>query len=186
METTPQHARADMIYKVGGEFSDNSDLLGYLTLSTPQGPVTGGSLTVLESPILTEGYPLHPSVNFFNIIVPTSTQSGFPLFDEFTISTTPPPGPISYTLELDIRLTSFATYPPVSPPFLYSAEFTVAGFKSIPLSGFGILTFAGTTVPEPSAFWLAACGICGGVFAWSRHRRAQRRQRPVTPPEATE
>lgn len=43
------------------------------------------------------------------------------------------------------------------------------------------------TVPEPSSLWvvetLTSAGLASG---WSRHRRDQRRQRPVGPPEATE
>lgn len=44
-----------------------------------------------------------------------------------------------------------------------------------------------TVVPEPSSLWvvgtLTSAGLASG---WSRHRRDQRRQRPVGPPDATE
>lgn len=43
-----------------------------------------------------------------------------------------------------------------------------------------------TVVPEPSSLWvvgtLTSAGLASG---WSRHRRDQRRQRPVGPPDAT-
>jgi hypothetical protein len=42
-------------------------------------------------------------------------------------------------------------------------------------------------VPEPTSLWMMGTGISAGLaYGWSRHRRDQRRQRPVGPPDETE
>jgi hypothetical protein len=44
-----------------------------------------------------------------------------------------------------------------------------------------------TVVPEPSSLWVVGTVISAGLaYGWPRHRRDQRRQRPVGPPDATE
>ena len=49
------------------------------------------------------------------------------------------------------------------------------------------LVVSPSAVPEPSSLWMAGIAISAGLaYGWSRHRRDQRRQRPVGPPDATE
>ena len=44
-----------------------------------------------------------------------------------------------------------------------------------------------TVVPEPSSLWMSGIALSAGLaYGWSRHRRDQRRQRPVGSPDATE
>ena len=56
-------------------------------------------------------------------------------------------------------------------------------------AGHWIITGASpaAAVPEPSTAVVAGIGVvCGLAYAWCRHRRDQRRQRPMGPPDATE
>jgi len=61
----------------------------------------------------------------------------------------------------------------------------------IPIIGAGHWIITGASpaaaVPEPSTAVVAGIGVvCGLAYAWCRHRRDQRRQRPMGPTDATE
>ncbi|MBV8128999.1 MAG: PEP-CTERM sorting domain-containing protein [Planctomycetaceae bacterium] len=49
-----------------------------------------------------------------------------------------------------------------------------------------VLIVPQSVVPEPSSLWMSGIALSAGLAYWSRHRRDQRRQRPVGPPDATE
>ena len=59
---------------------------------------------------------------------------------------------------------------------------------SLPLYGISeVLTVSPSAVPEPSSLGMAGTAISAVLaYGWSRHRRDQRRQRPVGQPDATE
>ena len=170
MATPSQQAKAGSVtFDAEGTFVDGAILGGNLTIDTTAGKATSANLTVIGS-----GAVFPTTLTFTDIV----SQSTAPDISAIVVWTP--------TLTNDLQLvvaTSLVGYTggPLSTGSMYGRP-----DQPVDLTSGDLTPTSPSTVPEPSTFWLAACGICGGVFAWSRHRRAQRRQRPVTPPDAIE
>ncbi len=85
-----------------------------------------------------------------------------------------------YRVDMSFVWTAISpTLPP--PPF---PPITDSGAGQALNSGITITIY---DVPEPSTAAVAVIGVvCGLAYGWTRHRRDQRRPRPVGPPNATD
>ena len=120
---------------------------------------------------------LNATITVSTVFTGTNTDGlGFP---GFTLGNTPLPPQTSLLAEVGSSIRS-------------DLGWVASGFsgQSGPFSLFGIsqeLVVSPSAVPEPSSLWMAGIALSAGLaYGWSRHRRDQRLQRPVGPPNATQ
>jgi len=122
---------------------------------------------------------------------PTSLTMGIPPtgFNELDLRSgfnTPPPSTVS-------GLVYLRPAPAPASPAIYEGDFNGAPLwvTTDPTMGgtdpWVLAVVPASAVPEPSSLWLLGTAITAGLaYGWSRHRWAQRRQRPVGQTDAIE